>query len=330
MVLLGQEISKKGRCSMKHVEDKLLVQIAQMYYQEDKNQSQISKELNIHRSTISRLLKKSREEGIVTITINYDLAGTYSLEKELEETFGLKKAIVVPTAIDIQSEQKLQLLGAAANKYLQTILEEEMTIGFSWGQAMSMVAAELQETEKNNLMCIPLIGGPSGRLIGEYHVNTITFEASKKLKSKAILIDSPAFPETKELKEALMANQFNQELVQLWQKLSIAIFGIGSPQMKDSTRWKLFYDDNILEGLEDQVVGDVISHFYNAQGQHISRKLDERLIGITLEELKKVNYRIAVAESLEKVSAIRGALRGKYMNVLVTTQETAEAILKEK
>jgi DNA-binding transcriptional regulator LsrR (DeoR family) len=62
MVLLGQEISKKGRCSMKHVEDKLLVQIAQMYYQEDKNQSQISKELNIHRSTISRLLKKSREE----------------------------------------------------------------------------------------------------------------------------------------------------------------------------------------------------------------------------------------------------------------------------
>ncbi|WP_207871660.1 hypothetical protein DOK78_000053 [Enterococcus sp. DIV2402] len=315
---------------MKHVEDKLLVQIAQMYYQEDKNQSQISKELNIHRSTISRLLKKSREEGIVTITINYDLAGTYSLEKELEETFGLKKAIVVPTAIDVQSEQKLQLLGAAANKYLQTILEEEMTIGFSWGQAMSMVAAELQETEKNNLMCIPLIGGPSGRLIGEYHVNTITFEASKKLKSKAVLIDSPAFPETKELKEALMANQFNQDLVQLWKKLSIAIFGIGSPQMKDSTRWKLFYDDNILEGLEDQVVGDVISHFYNAQGQHISSKLDERLIGITLEELKKVNYRIAVAESLEKVSAIRGALRGKYMNVLVTTQETAEAILKEK
>lgn len=54
---------------MKHVEDKLLVQIAQMYYQEDKNQSQISKELNIHRSTISRLLKKSRE-------------------KELEETLG--------------------------------------------------------------------------------------------------------------------------------------------------------------------------------------------------------------------------------------------------
>ncbi len=54
---------------MKHVEDKLLVQIAQMYYQEDKNQSQISKELNSHRSTISRLLKKSREEGIMTITI---------------------------------------------------------------------------------------------------------------------------------------------------------------------------------------------------------------------------------------------------------------------
>ncbi|OJG87941.1 hypothetical protein RV16_GL000462 [Enterococcus saccharolyticus] len=329
MVLLGQEIEKKERPNMKHVEDKLLVQIAQMYYQEDKNQSQISKELNIHRSTISRLLKKSREEGIVTITINYDLAGTYTLEKELEEVYGLKKAIVVPTAVDIQSEQKLQLLGSATNDYLQSILDDNMTIGFSWGQAMSMVAAELQETEVQNLMCLPLIGGPSGRLIGEYHVNTITFEASKKLKSKAVLIDSPAFPETKELKEALMANQFNQDLVQLWQQLSIAVFGIGSPQMKDSARWQLFYDDNILEELEEQVVGDVVSRFYDAKGQHISSKLDERLIGISIDQLKKVDYRIAVAESLEKASAIRGALRGKYMNVLVTTQETAEAILKD-
>lgn len=72
-------------------------------------------------------------------------------------------------------EQKVQLLGAATNNYLQSILEDKMIVGFSWGQAMSMVATELQETEKNNLMCIPLIGGPSGRLIGEYHVNTITF-----------------------------------------------------------------------------------------------------------------------------------------------------------
>lgn len=314
---------------MKDVEDKLLVQIAQMYYQEDKNQSQISKELNIHRSTISRLLKKSREEGIVNISINYDLAGTYSLEKALEAKYGLLKAIVVPTAVDIQSLQKVQSLGRAANEFLQSVLIDDMSIGFSWGQAMSVVSEELEDITAQNLTCIPLIGGPSGRLISEYHVNTITYKASKKLNGKALLIDAPAFPETRELKEALLANEFNQELLRQWKKLSVAIFGVGSPRIKDSDRWQFFYGEDVFSKLHTKVAGDVVSRFYDFNGKHIPNDLDDRLIGISIEDLKTTQYRIAVAESLDKVEAIKAALIGEYMNVLVTTQETAEAILKE-
>lgn len=312
---------------MKEVEDKLLVEIAQMYYLEDKNQSQISKELNIHRSTISRLLKKSREEGIVNISINYDSAGTYSLEKALEAKYGLLKAIVVPTAVDVQSIQKVQSLGKATNEFLQSILIDDMIIGFSWGQAMSVVSEELDDIDAKNLTCIPLIGGPSGRLISEYHVNTITYKASKKLNAKALLIDAPAFPETRELKMALLANDFNQELIHYWEKLSVAIFGIGSPHIKDSDRWQYFYGEDVLTQLKVRVAGDVVSRFYDFNGKHIPNELDKRLIGISIEDLKKVQYRIAVAESLDKVEAIKAALIGQYMNVLVTTQETAEAIL---
>ncbi|MCF1585984.1 sugar-binding transcriptional regulator [Tetragenococcus koreensis] len=313
---------------MKDVEDRLLVKIAQMYYEEDKNQSQISKELNIHRSTISRLLKKSREEGIVNISINYDLAGTYTIEKELEERFELQKAVVVPTATEITSLQKVHFLGEAANRFLQTILTDDMIIGFSWGQAMAAVSESLQDIEVSNIMCIPLVGGPSGRLVSDYHVNTITYEASKNLKGKALLIDSPAFPKTKELKSALMSDDFNQELAKYWKKISVAVFGVGSPLMKDSDRWQFFYGEDVLAKLNGRVAGDVVSRFYDKQGQHIPNELDDRLIGINIEELKNINYRIAVAESLEKVPAIRGALLGGYANVVVTTQETAEEILK--
>lgn len=314
---------------MKEIEDKLLVKIAQMYYQEDKNQSQISKELNIHRSTISRLLKKSREDGIVNITINHDLVGTYSLEKALETKYGLLKAIVVPTAIDVQSLQKVRALAKATSEFLQSILVNDMIIGFSWGQAMSVISEELKGNEANNLICVPLIGGPSGRLISEYHVNTITYAASKKLHAKALLIDSPAFPETKELKEALLANEFNQELIHYWEKISVAIFGIGSPQIKDSDRWQYFYGEDVLSRLNGEVVGDVLSRFYDSHGHHIPNELDCRLIGITVDDLKAAQFRIAVAESLEKAAAIKAALLGKYMNILVTTQETAEEILKD-
>ena len=224
-------------------EDKLLVRIAEMYYQEDKNQSQISKELNIHRTTISRLLKRSREEGIVQININYDMAGTYNIEKKMEMIFDLQKAIVIPVATDMKRPQKDTLLAQALGKYLTEIIINGMVIGFSWGETMAAVSREIPELNLPNVTCVPMIGGPSGRLISEYHVNTITYAAAKKMNGKALLIDSPAIPETRELRDALLKNEFNQELIRLWQQLDIAIMGVGSPSLSANKTWLQFYGD---------------------------------------------------------------------------------------
>lgn len=312
-------------------EDKLLVRIAEMYYQEDKNQSQISKELNIHRTTISRLLKRSREEGVVQILINYDMAGTYSLEKRLEERFNLKKAIVIPAAPDMKRQQKDQLLAQGLADFLPKILKNNMNIGFSWGQTMGAVSNAFPELSLNNITCIPMIGGPSGRLISDYHVNTITYEAAKKLHGKALLIDSPGIPETEALKNALIRNEFNQELIQLWRQLDVAIMGVGSPLLKGNDTWRQFYGENVLRSLRaKEIVGDVVSRFYAEDGVHVESELDRRIIGIEVDDLKNTEYRIGIAESLDKVTALIGALKGKYINVLVTTEETANSILRFK
>ncbi|MGT2925514.1 sugar-binding transcriptional regulator [Streptococcus caviae] len=310
-------------------EDRLLIKIAEMYYQGNKTQSQISKELGIHRTTISRLLKQSREEGIVQITINYDKAGTYTVEKNLEKIFGLHKAIVVPVADNMERRQKEQALAKALGSYLTTLLHDGMIIGFSWGETLAAVADQMPELKLSNVTCVPMIGGPSGRLISDYHVNTITYEAAKKLHGKALLIDSPAIPETKKLKEALLKNDFNKELVALWDRLDVAIMGVGSPLLKNNKTWHDFYGQDIIGKIkEEDIIGDVVSRFYNIDGKHIKNELDQRIIGITIQKLKKCPYRIGVAESIDKVSALIGALRGKYINILVTTEETAKEILQ--
>ena len=309
-------------------EDKLLVKIAEMYYQENKTQNQIAKELGIHRTTISRLLKQSREEGIVQISIKYDKAGTYNTEKQLERAFNLQKAIVVPVAHDLDRRQKDILLAEALAIYLKNILHDGMTIGFSWGATMSAVASCMPELNLSDIVCVPMIGGPSGRLISDYHVNTITYEAAKKLHGIALLIDSPAIPETKSLKEELLKNVFNQELIRLWDHLDMAVMGVGSPVLKNNQTWQDFYGADIIESIKGQdVVGDVVSRFYNIHGEHIINELDDRLIGIEADKLRECPYRIGVAESRDKVSALIGALRGNYINILVTTEETARGIL---
>lgn len=307
-------------------ERKLLIKVAEMYYNEDKNQAEISRELGIHRTTISKLLKQSREQGYVNILINYEAAGVYSIEKNIEELFNIKKAIIIPD----QSSNMNFGIGKAFASFLNTLIIDDMKIGFSWGSTLSDVTQCLYATQAKGVVCLPLIGGPTGLLQSNYHVNTITYNAATRIGAEALLIDVPAIPNTVELKKALLENDYNKKLISIWDSIDIAVVGIGSWNFRTENTWKDFYSEKILNELDSNcVVGDVISRFYDYKGNHIFNDIDDRIIGMSLEQLLKVKIRIGIAQSLEKVDAIIGALRGHYINVLITNQTTANAILNK-
>ena len=309
-------------------ENKLLFKIAQMYYEEDMTQAQISKELNIYRTTISRMLKKIRDKGIVNITINYDLVSSHNLEKKLREKFNLKEAIVIPTNEDQSTEKKLKSLGQACAKFLEQNIQDDDIVGFSWGTALASVVNELKVLDKQNIICLPLVGGPAGRLESKYHVNTIVYEASCKLNGESLLIDIPAIMDNYELKEAISMSKHFEEIKEMWNKLSIAVFGIGSPVISSKSNWHAFYGGTFSEEMEkSRVVGDICSRFYDKNGVLVNTKLSNRTISIELDHLKSTRFSIGVAESIEKVAGISGALHGSYLDVLITTEETAKAIL---
>ena len=312
---------------MKKNEDRLLVKIAQMYYEENKTQSEISKILGIHRTSISRMLKTIREKKIVKIFINYDFGGTLSLEEELKSVFGLRDAVIVPSTPNQDKKIKVSLIGAA--DYLGRIVKDNDLIGVSWGEALAETVNAMEKKDCKGVVCIPLIGGPSGKLASSFHVNTIAYEIASKLNGKSMLIDSPAILESEEIKKALMETEYNHELSELWKKINIAVCGIGSPLISKHSNWQGFYADNLLESLKgEQVAGDILSRFYDINGKVLDTIISKKMISSELDNLKNADYSIGIAESLDKVAGILGALRGKYINVLVTTEETAEAVLK--
>lgn len=307
-------------------EKKLLIQIAEMYYKDDKNQAEIARELGIHRTTISKLLKQSREQGYVNIIINYEAAAAYSVEKNIEELFNIKKAIVVPDS----ANNKYGELGRAFATYISSIIKDNMSIGFSWGKTLAETTRFLHKSQSKNINCLPLIGGPTGLLESSYHVNTITYEAAKSLGANSLFIDVPAIPSSVELKDNLLNTSYNKELIKKWDFIDIAVVGIGSILFKNDSLWKNFYTEKTINKLNsDFVVGDILSRFYNYKGEHIPSEIDDRIIGLTIKQLLNIETRIGIAESLDKVESIIGALRGKYINVLITNQSTADAILKK-
>lgn len=312
---------------MSNEEDKLFVQIAKMYYEENMTQSEISRVLGIHRTSISRLLKRIREEGIVKISIDYKRGGTLQIEEKIKELFSLQDLIVVPSGVNESEDTRTKSLGRAAANYLVRIIKPSDKVGLSWGKTLSSFVEELPTQLINDVLFLPMIGGPSGRLKGNYHVNTIVFEAAKKFNCKSMLIDSPAIVDSKELCEALKNSDYNKKLAGLWEELDIAIFGIGTPLISTSQRWKDFYGKEIVgDILRNKATGDIVSRFFNAEGAPCHLELNDRLIGISLETIRNIPNTIAVAESNEKVEGIISALRGGYVRTLITNEETLNEI----
>ncbi|MGJ9385011.1 sugar-binding transcriptional regulator [Salipaludibacillus sp. CF4.18] len=308
-------------------EHRLLVKVSKMYYEQEMTQSQISKELGIYRTTISRMLKRAKQEGIIEIKINSDFEDVYNLEEKLEAKFGLKEVIVVPSFDDNEKVIK-QKLGLATAEYLKRILKNGHTLGFAWGTTIVNVSNQLINCEKREIDIVPLVGGP-GAVDADYHVNTIIYKTAEAFQGKAHFIDSAAIVNKRETKDDTISSPHFKRILDYWAKLDVAVLGIGAQLKSSNLIWTGFFGYEEVEELDkENAIGDICSRFYDAEGKVIHSDLAERTIAIELPKLRNVPYSIGVAESKEKVPSILGAIKGKFINVLVTDEETAKELLK--
>ena len=308
---------------------RLMVKIAQLYYEQDMTQAQIARELGIYRTTISRLLKRGREQGIVTIAINYEYNDNLWLEQQLKQKFSLKEAVVASCTSPLEEDQ-LQTVGQQGALLLDRLLAPGDIIGFSWGRAVRALVENLpQASQSRQVICVPIIGGPSGKLESRYHVNTLTYGAAAKLKAESHLADFPALLDNALIRNGIMQSRHFQTISSYWDSLDVALVGIGSPAIRDGANWHAFYGSEESDDLHArQVAGDICSRFYNIDGAQVETTMSEKTLSIEMAKLKQARYCVGIAIGAEKYAGILGALQGRYINCLVTNRETAESLLK--
>lgn len=300
---------------------RLIVKIAQLYYEQEMTQAQIAHELGIYRTTISRLLKRGRELGVVTIAINYDYNDSLWLEEQLKQKFALKEAVVAP----LESET-----GTYGAQLVERLLTSDAVVGFGWGRAVSsLVEALPTASQPRSLTCVPIVGGPSGKLPSRYHVNTLTYGAATRLKGESYLADFPALLDNPVIRNGIMQSQHFKTLAEYWQRLDIALVGIGSPAIRHAANWQAFYGNAQSDELiARQVAGDICSRFFDHDGAPVQTAMHEKTLSITLATLHQARYVIGIATGEEKRAAILGALRGKHINTLVTDRATADYLVR--
>jgi DNA-binding transcriptional regulator LsrR (DeoR family) len=120
-----------------------------------------------------------------------------------------------------------------------------------------------------------------------------------------------------------------QEASALFEKLDLALVGIGSmePSRMLAVSGNTFSREERAELQRLGAVGDICFRFYNAEGEPIRSSLMKRVIGIDLAKLRACKRVVGVAGGAQKIQAILGALRGGLIDVLITDQRAAAALL---
>lgn len=304
-----------------------LVEAARLYYEHGLSQERIALKLGVSRPSVSRLLQSARDEGIVRIEIVDPLDRGTKIEDQLRETFQLKKAVVVPNDGEPDHIIK-QRLGEAAVILLDQLIEKGITLGVSWGTTMQAIASRLQRRTVKDMIVVQLNGGIS-RAEYDTHASEIAQKMGLNYSAIPYLLPLPAVVDHADVKRAIVSDKNIARALQLSRKADIALFTVGSFG-HDSVLVKADYFEKkeVNTLLKRGAVADICSRIINHDGEICSSELNDRTIGIELDELKKKRHAIAVAGGKEKLSAIRAGLKGQWFNTLITDEWVANELLQ--
>lgn len=306
---------------------RLMAKVARMYYVQKLNQQEITEKLHLHQSTISRILKRARASNMVRISVTTPPGTFAELEDQLISSFHLEDAVVVDCAAG--SEAMVRDLGAALAYYVETTVKPGKNIGISsWSRSLFAMVDALHPGDYCAGGKVVQILGGVGKADSQFQAIHLAQRLATNIGAVPVLLQSPAIVGSPEAQRILTRDPAIQEASALFEQLDLALIGIGSmePSRLLSRSGNFFSQHELTELQNKGAVGDICFRFYDAEGKPIKSPLVKRVIGIDLVKLRSCKRVVGVAGGAHKVQAILGALRGGYIDVLITDQHTAKAL----
>jgi DNA-binding transcriptional regulator LsrR (DeoR family) len=309
---------------------RLMTRAARLYHEEGLNQTEVAHRLGLTQVAVSRLLKKAEEHGIVRTTV-LTPPGTFAdLEGLLEEKFGLTQAIVGDAMRDSE-EFVLNAIGSAAAQYIESTLKAGEVIGISsWSASLLSMVEHMHPPKKSeNCLVVQMLGGV-GNPSAEEHANRLAIRLARLVHGNARFLAAPGVVGSASAAKVIAQDPYVSEVMALFEKVTLALVGVGSIEPSDlvASSGNIFSREE-LEALQRKgAVGDICLRFYDVNGREVKGAFDGRVIGIDLASLRRVPRSVALCGGKRKFPAILGALRGKWVNTLITDQYTAQRLVK--
>ena len=318
-------VERGWRQSPEHL--RLLAKVARMYHERGLHQPEIAELLHLSQPRVSRLLKEATARGIVRIVVVLPDGHHSELEDAIEARYALRDVVVVETG---GADDVIPALGAAAAEYLDATLRGEDDIGISsWSESL-LRTAELMKPKRSQVAegVTQLVGGIGSPAV-QMHATRLTSRLADVTGARPYFLPAQGVVGTRATRRALAKDAAVEQVVQRWSGLTVALVGIGDLEPSSLLRrsGNSLADDDQDELRSRGAVGDVCLRYFDAAGRHVDSSFDDRVMGISPKQLKHIPRRIAVAGGRQKTAAIRAALIGGWVNILITDVEVARALL---
>jgi DNA-binding transcriptional regulator LsrR (DeoR family) len=308
---------------------RLITKVARLYYEQGVRQPEIARQLSLSQAMVSRLLTAAYKEGIVRTTVMTP-SGVYSeLEEALVSRYKLQDAVVADCAEDT-SDDVLRAIGSAAASYLEATLGPNEVIGISsWSETLLRTVVSMQPRRLAGKSHVVQILGGIGNPSAEVHAIRLTERLASLLKAEPHFLTAPGVAGSAQAAAAYLSEPQVRETMGYFEQLTVALVGIGSlhPSRLLGESGNVFSQDEMAELEKLGAVGDLCVRFFDRNGHSVTSPFDNRVIGMSLEQLCHVPRAVGIAGGREKLKAIRGALEGRLIGALITDRFTAENLV---
>jgi len=308
--------------------DSQILRSCYLFYHENMTMQEIAKQLNISRFKVSRYINEAQEKGIVHVHFRDPNIEYEKLALQLEQTFPIKRAIVVPTPYRADINSVRLAVGQAGAELLYDI-KPETSLSITWGRTTAYFVENLPSDQLKAKSVSDLAGG-FGQITDIISARAVSLQSAIKLNAACYQLPAPTIVENKATVRALLNEPIIRKTMDISAQSDIAIMGVG-PIMVDSLLHHSGYlSESDFEYLkEKKAVGSIMGRFYDLNGEECDTEFKDRAVALTLDNLRNIPERIALTMGIHRVQAILGLMYGKLITTLVTDSDTALSVLEE-
>lgn len=309
------------------------IQVARMYYYQNLNTETIAKELNVSRSTVSRLLSYAKEQGVVEIRIRNPQERPQRLEQLIQESFGVPQVQVVSVPELAAEREWLERVAMFSARYLDNLLESQMVLGLAWGTTVSAISRHLIPKSTTGCHIVQLNGAGNTQSTGISYAGEIVMRFAQNYGARPQLFPVPTFFDYPETKAALWRERSIKRILELQAQADVLLYSIGTVQAGIPSH---VYSGEYLEAADlqelerEDVAGDIATVFFREDGSYADIPLNARASGPDLSLYKQAKRALCVVSGLGKLTGLRAVLKGGFLTDLIVDEPTARALVEEE